>query len=202
MGSPSHSWTKRPRPIGLHEVVDATVGLQEQRPGDCRDDLGEHVRREDDQPERGAPGEAAVEQQRQAERDRQLDEDRERGDRQVVLDRAAEDRVLEGALVVVEADEAVERLEAVPVEEAVVGRHQHRDDDEDRVDDQRGGEEGAELEASAPTSPTLAVPRRVAASGRRPRRRRVCADGAGQVCLGHELLLRLRLGHGGDDLCG
>ena len=52
----------------------------------------------------------------------------------VVADRAAEDRVGQRTLVVVEPDEVGQRLEAVPVVQAVAGRLDDREQDEDGVE--------------------------------------------------------------------
>ena len=75
---------------GLERRVDGAVGLQEQLPRESRDDLGEDVRDEDEQPERAAALEAAVEQQGDRDGDRALDEQRHREDEEVVADRAGE----------------------------------------------------------------------------------------------------------------
>src|SRR5690606_38974606 len=51
--------------------------------------------------------------------------------------------------VVVDADEAVERPEAVPVEEAVVGGQGHREEDEGEIDEHAGAGEQRDLEPLA-----------------------------------------------------
>ena len=61
-----------------------------------------------------------VEQDGEAERDRDLDRDGQHDD-DVVPEGAAEDRIAERPAEVVETDEVVERLEPVPVVEAVPG---------------------------------------------------------------------------------
>ena len=56
--SASHCWTRPPSPTALQQLVDEAVRLQHQQPDDRGDHLGQHVRREDDQPQR-PPGRAA-----------------------------------------------------------------------------------------------------------------------------------------------
>ena len=84
------------QPERPQQGVRRAVVHQDELPHDADGDLGEHVGHEDQQPEHGAPAEAAVEQQRDAERDRALDQQRPDDDDGVVAQRVEEDRVLEG----------------------------------------------------------------------------------------------------------
>ena len=54
-------------------LVDEAVGLQDQQPHDRGDRLGQHVRREEDQPQHRPPAQRPVEQQRDADGERELD---------------------------------------------------------------------------------------------------------------------------------
>ena len=101
------------------------------------DDLGDDVRGEEEQPQDGPAGEVAVEQQRQSQREGDLDGQREDDDERVVRDRAEEDRVGQGALVVGQADEVGQRRQAVPLEEAVERGLGDGQQDEDHVEDER-----------------------------------------------------------------
>ena len=75
---------------------------------------------EEQRPEDAVP-QLLVEQDGEAERDRDLDRDGQHDDDDVVPEGAAEDRIAERPAEVVEIDEVVERLEPVPVVEAVPG---------------------------------------------------------------------------------
>ena len=55
------------------DAVDQPAGLEHQRPDDAGDDLRQHERREVQDPQQRAAVEPRVEQQRHAERERQLE---------------------------------------------------------------------------------------------------------------------------------
>jgi hypothetical protein len=77
--------------------------------------------------------------EREAERD--LDDEREDHDQQVVADRCHEPLASECRGVVLEADEVGQRRQAVPLVEAVLHRLEDGQQDEDGVQDQRRQEE-------------------------------------------------------------
>ena len=126
---------------GGQQGVKAAPGLEEQQPDHGGDGFGENVGDEDEEPQEGAAVDAAVEQQRDGEAQRQLDDDRQGGDEEVVEDAAREHRVREDADVVVEADEVVDGCKAVPLEEAVVGGRDQRHEDEQHKQRERGTDE-------------------------------------------------------------
>ena len=96
----------------------------------------------------------AADQQREPERQRQLDGERERQDDEVVLQRPPEDLVVEDAVEVVEPDVVLERAQALPAIEPVVPGLEERKEDEERVDhrrrqqEQRDGRGPAQIEAA------------------------------------------------------
>jgi hypothetical protein len=122
-------------------VVDESARLQQHQPHDGSDGLGEYVRSEDDEPQEATASHPAIEQQRQADTERKLDEKREQGDGDVVHDRVVEDGVLDRTAVVCETHRVAERSETTPLEEAVVDRNSDRDEYEANEENERGPEE-------------------------------------------------------------
>ena len=117
----------------------------------------------------------AVEEQREAEGEGQLQPEREGDEDGVVPHRLAEGGIAERLAVVAEPDVVGERLEPVPVVEAVVNGLCDRDDDEDRVQDDRRRDVQADLQPLA-CDAACGRPRERAAG-----RRRVCRGG--YVCV-------------------
>ena len=134
--SPSQSWMSPSRPTRRQRRVDDRVRLQHQREDDAGHGLRQDVRQEEQQAEDRPTAEAPIEQHRERKAERDLDEQREHDDQQVVADRGHEGLVAERGDVVLEADEVGQRREAVPLVEAVLHRLQDRQDDEDGVQDQ------------------------------------------------------------------
>ena len=102
--------------------------------------------------EQASPSHPPVEQQRDAERERQLEDEREHDEDPVVLHRLAERGIAERLAVVVETDVVGQRAEAVPVVDAVVDGLDDRDDQEDDVERDRRREEEPDLEPLAPVT--------------------------------------------------
>ncbi len=117
---------------------------------DGGDRLREDVRGEEDHAEQAPPSHPPVEEQRDPERERQLEDERQRNEDPVVLHRLAERGIAERLAVVVEADEVAQRTKAVPVVGAVTDRLDDRHDQEDHVQRDGGGEEHPDLEPPAP----------------------------------------------------
>ncbi len=122
------------------QAVDTRLRVIEKRPNQTGDHLGEDVREKEDGPEKGAPAQIAANKQRQPERQRQLRRERQRQDDQVVLERGAEDLVLEHAVEIVQPDVILERPQPFPSVEPVVTGLEQREEDEERIDRRRGQE--------------------------------------------------------------
>ena len=76
------------QPEASQQLVGQPVGLQDQQPDDRGDRLGEHVGREEDRPEQAArPRSCRLSSSASAERQRQLENQGERDDDRVVLNR-------------------------------------------------------------------------------------------------------------------
>ena len=134
-------------------ALGESARLQEKAPDDTRDDLRDDVRGEEDEPQDRAAPEPAAEHQGQPECERDLDEERQDDDEDVVLDRSLEHRLRQRPLVVGETDEVGQRCQAVPLEEAVVDRLDDREEDEDGVQDQGGQQEQGDHRAPAGAAP-------------------------------------------------
>ena len=119
---------------------------------DGRDRLGEDVRGEEDHAEQASPSHPPVEEQRDAERERQLEDERQHDEDPVVLHRLAERGIAERLAVVVETDVVAQRTEAVPVVGAVPDGLDDRHDQEDHVERDGGREEDPDLEPPAPVT--------------------------------------------------
>ena len=137
----------------VEQAVSQPARLQEQAPDDTGDDLRDDIRGEEDESQDGPAPEPAAEHQRQPERERDLHDQRQDDDQHVVLDGALEDGIRHGALVVGEPDEVGQRRQAVPLEDAVADRLDDREEDEDRVQDQRGQQEQGDRRAPAGAAP-------------------------------------------------
>ena len=98
--------------------------------------------REEQRAQDGPALDASVQQHRQPERERDLKCQRQHDDDDVVPQRGGELGVRESPPEIVEADELVERLETVPVVQAVPHALHDRIDDEDAVEEHRRREEG------------------------------------------------------------
>jgi hypothetical protein len=143
----------------LQEDVGRPVRLQNQQPGNRGDHLGEHVRCENDHPQRGLAPQLAIDQQSQAEAERQLNYQREQDEQPIVPDCAEKHRIRQRPLVVVQANEIVQLFQAVPFKTAVKQRHYHRNDDESEIEQDCRDEEQADLQSlSTGGAPSPAAP--------------------------------------------
>lgn len=120
----------------LQQVVERTAGLQHQAPSRSHDDLGDHVGDEDEDADQRLTAHPPVEQEGEQDRRRPLEDEREDQDEPVVRERVVEQRILQDREVVLEPDEVGRRAVALPAEEPVVARHQHREDDEGEEDEE------------------------------------------------------------------
>ena len=165
-----------------HGVDDAVLRLQQLEPHDAGDDLGQHVRHEDDRAQDALPPHLAVEQQRDGQTERELDGDRRHHDDQVVLERAGEDVVVEHAHIVLQADEVDQRAVALPA----VGRELDGPDDRHHHEEQEQQEGGCHEEgdlqalAESRSRPTASARGR----GHRPRRSATGDRGLGEDVAG------------------
>ncbi len=78
-------------PAGLERPVDHPIRVEQQLEHDAGRGLGQYERREEQQPERSPAPEGPVELQRQPQGERDLDEQRQDDDEQVVPHGAPED---------------------------------------------------------------------------------------------------------------
>ena len=143
--SPSQSWTRPPRPTHCRPESTRRPGLQEQREDDAGDGLREDVRQEEDDPEDRAAGEPPIQQDREDEGERDLDRQGEHDDQSVVATAAVVKVVaVERRLVVLQPDEICERLQPVPLVEAVVRSLDDWQQDEHQVESKGWQQEQAD----------------------------------------------------------
>ena len=160
-GSDSQSTVHSGEPDLDQQVVDRAGGLEHEAPAGADDDLGHDVGHEDQHADDRAAAHLLVEQQRQPDGGRALEDQGRHHDEAVVHQRLVERAVAED-------DErssrsptnSVGRAEALPLVEAVVRRHQHREDDERDEQQDGGAREDPDLQSLAP------VRSRCAAAGR------------------------------------
>ena len=139
--SPSQSWTTPPRPAPVERRVHDPGRPEHQAEDDAGDRLGQDIGQEEDQSEDRPAREAPVEQDGEGQRERDLDGQREQDDQHVVADRRPEGVVGQRDLVVLEPDEVGQRLQPVPLEQAVVRRLDDREQDEHDVQREGGQQE-------------------------------------------------------------
>ena len=101
-----------------------------------------------------------VQQQREGERQRPLDDEGQHDDEAVVLERLLEGGVGEDHLVVIQADPVGGRAVALPAVEAVVGGEHDREDHEPHEHDDRGAGQERDFQPQAPSAAALARTRR------------------------------------------
>ena len=138
-GSASHSCTM---PIGAdadEHAVEQAVGAEDLAPHDTGDHLGQHVGAKNRVRSTARPLDAGVEQDGQAERERDLEQQRQDDDRDVVAQRIAEQWVGERPRKLSSPTNFVERLEAVPVVQAVPRALHDRVEHEDPVEQRAPG---------------------------------------------------------------
>src|SRR5579885_1782699 len=110
----------------------AILWVIDECPDQPNDNRGQHIRKEEDGAKKCPAWQLAIDEQRQCDCCRQLQQQREDSNQKVVLDCLHKDRIVEKYLVVFEADVVIEVPQPIPLVEAVMSsldhRHQHEED--------------------------------------------------------------------------
>ena len=148
----------------LEQAIHGPAVRQQHRPHHRARGLGQYVRREHGKPQGRLPAHPAVEQQGQPDADRELDDDGQYRDDDVVQQGLVEHGTCHDTLVVLQADEVAQRPVAVPVVQAAPDGEDHRDEHEPDEQDQGRTEQDGQLD---PLTPRAALLRRGTGGGGR-----------------------------------
>ncbi len=159
-GLASQSVARKPRPMLCSASLTRAGYLEHQAEAGADDDLGDHVRDEDQDADEGPAADLLVQQQREADRQRPLNDEGQHDDQAVMLERLLEGGVGENDLVVAQSDPVGGRAVALPLVEAVVRGERDREDHEPHEHDDRGAGEERDFKPQAHSAAALARTRR------------------------------------------
>ena len=126
---------------GFQQIVEGAAGLQEHRPDHRRDRLGKHIGREHEKPEGGSADDLPLSSSAIAMLRGSCTTSEKVTMKMLLVTPLKKPDRPKDLDVVAQADEIVERGEAVPLEKAVIGRGDQGDEDEGDEQDERGPDE-------------------------------------------------------------